>query len=71
MITDEMETGMGRCGHWLLQNESGVKADLVCLGRNLSGGFYPVTAVVGQEEPFNVIASGTHGSTYGGNPMAC
>ena len=49
----------------------GVKADLTCLGLGLSGGFYPVTALLGTDEVFSVITPGTHGSTYGGNPMAC
>ena len=44
---------------------------MVCLGQGLSGGFYPVSAVLGSNEVFDIIPPGTHGSTYGGNPMAC
>lgn len=44
---------------------------MTCLGQGLSGGFYPVAAVLGQSEVFDTIPPGTHGSTYGGNPMAC
>lgn len=58
-------------GHWLYQEKDKVKADLVIIGQALGGGFYPVTGVVGTKEIFSVIKAGTHGSTYGGNPMAC
>lgn len=71
MIVDEVQTGMGRTGQLLCLDWSNVKADMVCLGKALSGGFFPVSAVLGTNEVFDVIKPGDHGSTFGGNPLAC
>lgn len=71
MIADEVQTGIGRTGKLLALNWEGVKADLTCLGKALSGGFFPVSAVLGSHEVFDCIKAGDHGSTYGGNPLAC
>lgn len=71
MIVDEIQTGLGRTGKMLCQDHSGVKADMVCLGKALSGGYLPISAVLGTDEVFECITPGTHGSTYGGNPLAC
>lgn len=71
MICDEIQTGLGRTGTMLCQDHENVKADMVCLGKALSGGFMPVSAVLGTNEVFDCIKPGMHGSTYGGNPLAC
>lgn len=71
VIVDEIQTGMGRTGKLLSAEWSNVKADLVCLGKALSGGFFPVSAVLGTNEVFDCIKAGDHGSTFGGNPLAC
>ena len=83
LIADEIQTGLGRTGAELAicgncscegsceRQKSYVHADMVLLGKALSGGFYPVSAVLADAEVMDVITPGTHGSTYGGNPMAC
>jgi ornithine--oxo-acid transaminase len=71
MIVDEIQTGLGRTGQLLCLDWYKTKADMVCLGKALSGGFFPVSAVLGSNEVFDCIKSGDHGSTYGGNPLAC
>jgi ornithine--oxo-acid transaminase len=71
MIIDEIQTGIGRTGKLLCIDWDEIKADLVCLGKALSGGFFPVSAVLGSNEVFDCIKAGDHGSTYGGNPLAC
>ena len=53
MIADEVQTGLGRTGKLLAQDNYGVKADMVCLGKALSGGFYPISAVLGNDEIFD------------------
>lgn len=70
MIVDEIQTGLGRTGKMLACDYENVKPDLLCLGKALSGGFYPISAVLSNEEVMSVLTPGTHGSTYGGNPMA-
>lgn len=70
LIIDEVQTGLGRTGKLLCQEHYGVKGDLVTLGKALSGGFFPVSAVLGTEAAFKAIVPGTHGSTFGGNPLA-
>ena len=55
----------------LCQEHYGIKGDLVTLGKALSGGFMPISAVLGNSEVFDLIVPGSHGSTYGGNPLAC
>ena len=69
-IADEIQTGCGRAGHLLYCNEEGVKPDLVCLGKSLSSGLYPVSAVLSSRDIMDLIKPGEHGSTYGGNPLA-
>jgi ornithine--oxo-acid transaminase len=70
MIADEVQTGLCRTGKMLCVDHDGVKADLVCLGKALSGGTMPVSAVVGNDKVMLTIKPGQHGSTYGGNPLA-
>ena len=60
---------MGRTGKKLCSE--GVQGDLVCLGKSISGGILPVSAVLGSDEIFSCIKPGDHGSTWGGNPLAC
>ena len=71
MITDEIQTGLGRTGKMLAEEHEGVEADLTLIGKALSGGFYPVSAVLSNQEVLGVFQPGDHGSTFGGNPMAC
>jgi ornithine--oxo-acid transaminase len=70
-IADEIQTGLGRTGHWFACQADGVTPDLFVLGKALSGGVYPVSAVVGRREVMEVFGPGSHGSTYGGNPLGC
>lgn len=71
LICDEIQTGIGRTGKMLCHEWSGIKADLVTLGKAISGGMYPVSCVLGSKEVMMTIEPGTHGSTYGGNPLGC
>jgi len=71
MITDEIQTGLGRTGKMLAEEHSGVQADVTVIGKALSGGVYPVSAVLSNSEVLGVFHPGDHGSTYGGNPLAC
>lgn len=71
LIADEVQTGLGRTGKMLCADHDGVKPDLVVLGKALSGGMYPVSAVLGSNEVLGLLRPGEHGSTYGGNPLAC
>ncbi|KAF3482935.1 ornithine aminotransferase [Arthroderma uncinatum] len=71
LICDEVQTGIARTGKLLCQEWSGVKADLVLLGKAISGGMYPVSCVLGRKDVMLTIEPGTHGSTYGGNPLGC
>jgi ornithine--oxo-acid transaminase len=71
VVADEIQTGLGRTGHWFACQPEGVTPDLMILGKALSGGVYPVSAVVGRREVMDVFVPGSHGSTYGGNPLAC
>ncbi len=70
-ILDEIQTGLGRTGKLLAEEHEGVEADMTLLGKALSGGFYPVSAVLSNVESMGVIRPGEHGSTFGGNPLAC
>ena len=70
-ILDEIQTGLGRTGKLLAEEHEGVEADLTLLGKALSGGFYPVSAVLSNNEVMSVLHPGEHGSTFGGNPLAC
>lgn len=71
LILDEIQTGLGRTGKMLAAEHEGVKADATLIGKALSGGFYPVSAVVSKKEILGVFNPGEHGSTFGGNPVAC
>ncbi|TVR20183.1 MAG: ornithine--oxo-acid transaminase [Anaerolineaceae bacterium] len=70
LITDEVQTGLGRTGHLLAAHWDDVRADVVTLGKALSGGFYPVSAVLADAELMAMFGPGDHGSTFGGNPLA-
>jgi len=69
-IADEVQTGIARTGKLLAVNHENVQPDVLILGKALSGGVYPVSAVLANDEIMNVIKPGQHGSTFGGNPMA-
>lgn len=71
LICDEIQTGVGRTGRMLCSEWAGIKPDLVTLGKAISGGMYPVSCVLGSKEIMLTIEPGTHGSTYGGNPLGC
>jgi ornithine--oxo-acid transaminase len=70
-IADEIQSGLGRTGKMLSCDHDGVHADILILGKALSGGVYPVSAVLSNDEIMLCIKPGQHGSTYGGNPVAC
>lgn len=70
-IADEVQTGIGRTGKRIACDHEGVKPDLLVLGKALSGGTMPVSAVMTSDEVMLTIKPGEHGSTYGGNPLAC
>jgi ornithine--oxo-acid transaminase len=69
LICDEIQTGIARTGKLLCHEWSGIKPDLVLLGKAISGGMYPVSCVLGRKDVMLTIEPGTHGSTYGGNPL--
>ena len=71
LILDEIQTGLGRTGKMLAEEHEGIEADLTLIGKALSGGFYPVSAVLSNSEVMDVLKPGEHGSTFGGNPLAC
>lgn len=71
LVADEVQSGLGRTGSTLACELWDVRPDLVCLGKALGGGIVAVSAVVGKPEILNVLTAGTHGSTFGGNPLAC
>ena len=72
LIVDEIQSGLGRTGKmFAYQHEEGVQPDAMILGKALSGGYYPVSAVVARKEVLGVFNPGDHGSTFGGNPLAC
>jgi ornithine--oxo-acid transaminase len=71
LIADEIQSGLGRTGKLLAAEHWGVRADIVTVGKALSGGMYPVSAVLADEEILGLLQPGDHGSTYGGNPLAC
>ncbi|MGK7371662.1 MAG: ornithine--oxo-acid transaminase [Candidatus Halalkalibacterium sp. M3_1C_030] len=70
-IADEIQTGIARTGELLCVDHEDVRPDIVILGKALSGGVYPVSAVLADDEIMECIRPGEHGSTYGGNPLAC
>ncbi|WP_353163885.1 ornithine--oxo-acid transaminase [Empedobacter brevis] len=69
-IADEIQTGIARTGKMLAIDHENIDADLLILGKAVSGGVYPVSAVLANDDVMNVIKPGQHGSTYGGNPLA-
>ncbi|GCD18824.1 ornithine--oxo-acid transaminase [Cellulomonas algicola] len=71
LVVDEIQSGLGRTGSTLASELWGVRPDLVTLGKALGGGIVPVSAVVGRDDVLGVLTAGTHGSTFGGNPLAC
>lgn len=71
LILDEIQTGLGRTGTLLAEEHEGIEADLTLIGKALSGGFYPVSAVLSNKEVLEILKPGQHGSTFGGNPLAC
>ena len=71
LILDEIQTGLGRTGKLLAEEYDGIESDLTLIGKALSGGFYPVSAVLSNTEVMSVLHPGQHGSTFGGNPLAC
>ncbi len=71
LILDEIQTGLGRTGKLLAEEHEGIEADLTLIGKALSGGFYPVSAVLSNSEVMDVLKPGEHGSTFGGNPLGC
>jgi len=70
-IFDEIQTGLGRTGKLLAEEHEGVDADVTLIGKSLAGGFYPISAVLSNVEVLGVFMPGDHGSTFGGNPLAC
>ncbi len=70
-IADEVQTGVARTGQLLAVNHENVQPDILILGKAMSGGVYPVSAVFSSNEIMDVIKPGQHGSTFGGNPLAC
>jgi len=71
LILDEIQTGLGRTGKVLAEEHEGIEADLTLVGKALSGGYYPVSAVLSNKEVMDVLQPGEHGSTFGGNPLGC
>lgn len=71
LIIDEIQTGLGRTGKLLAEEHEGIEADLTLVGKALAGGYYPVSAVLSNSEVLSVLRPGEHGSTFGGNPLAC
>ena len=70
-IADEIQAGLGRTGKLFAFKHEGVRPDVVIVGKALSGGFYPVSAVLASKEVLGVFQPGDHGSTFGGNPLGC
>lgn len=70
-IADEIQTGLGRTGKLLACEHENVRPDVLVIGKALSGGFYPVSAVLASREILGLFNPGSHGSTFGGNPLAC
>ena len=71
LICDEIQSGLGRTGKLFAYMHDGIEPDMIIIGKALSGGFYPVSAVLSSREVLGVLRPGDHGSTFGGNPMAC
>jgi ornithine--oxo-acid transaminase len=71
LMVDEIQSGLGRTGKLFAYMHEGITPDVVIIGKALSGGFYPVSAVLSSREVLGVFTPGDHGSTFGGNPLAC
>lgn len=71
LILDEIQTGLGRTGELLAEAHDGIEADITLIGKALSAGFYPISGVLSNSEVLDVLMPGDHGSTFGGNPLAC
>jgi ornithine--oxo-acid transaminase len=71
LMADEIQTGLGRTGAMFACDHEGVRPDVYILGKALSGGCYPVSAVVSRRDVLGVFGPGSHGSTFGGNPLGC
>jgi len=71
LITDEIQSGLGRTGKLFAYMHEGIRPDLLIVGKALAGGFYPVSAVLSSDEILGVYKPGDHGSTFGGNPLGC
>jgi ornithine--oxo-acid transaminase len=71
LLADEIQTGLGRTGKLFASEYEGVRPDMVIIGKSLGGGCYPVSAVLADREILGVYKPGEHGSTFGGNPLAC
>lgn len=70
-VLDEIQTGLGRTGKLFAYEHEGIEPDIVLVGKALSGGFYPVSAVLAKKGILDIFNPGEHGSTFGGNPLAC
>jgi ornithine--oxo-acid transaminase len=71
LMVDEIQAGLGRTGRLFAFEHEGVRPDVVIVGKALSGGYYPVSAVLASKQVLGVFRPGDHGSTFGGNPLAC
>jgi ornithine--oxo-acid transaminase len=71
LVLDEIQSGLGRTGKMFAFEYEGIRPDGVTIGKALSGGFYPISAFIASKEVMDVFTPGVHGSTYGGNPLAC
>ncbi len=69
LMCDEIQSGLGRTGRMFAFEHEGIRPDVVIIGKALSGGFYPVSAILADERVMDVFTPGTHGSTFGGNPL--
>jgi ornithine--oxo-acid transaminase len=70
-IADEIQTGLGRTGRLFACDYEGVRPDIIIIGKALGGGFYPISAILADEPILGLYVPGEHGSTFGGNPLAC
>ena len=71
LMADEIQSGLGRTGKLFAYMHEGIRPDILIVGKALGGGFYPVSAVLASKEVLEVFKPGDHGSTFGGNPLAC
>ncbi|HEX6502221.1 MAG TPA: ornithine--oxo-acid transaminase [Terriglobales bacterium] len=71
LMTDEIQSGLGRTGKLFAYMHDGIRPDVVIIGKALAGGFYPVSAVLASRDILGVYKPGDHGSTFGGNPLGC